>query len=171
MRTLVVYNTRGMVAPLDLLRKRHLEHCDLFVHCGNTMVDYTNEFIAGYVVIRGNDDFDQHFLRDYVIEVEDKRLLIMNNIDFRGEEGLTRLSGFVEFLADKMDIVICATQQDGSAFVKNGILYVCPGDANVPQINTYAIIETEETGTRVSHFDIGTGELKKTKFFEVEVSK
>lgn len=166
MRTLALYNTRGMVAPLELLRKRHLEHCDLFVHCGNSMVDYTNEFIAGYVVIRGNDDFEQHFLRDYVIDVENQRILIMNNIEYRGEEGPSRLANFVESLQDKMDIVICATKPHGYSEERNGVIYVCPGDSNIPAENTYAIIENDEVGTRVSLFKIDTGELKNTSLYE-----
>lgn len=166
MRALVIYNTRGMVAPLETLRNRHLEHCDLFIHCGNSMVDYQNEFIEGYVVIQGSSDFETHFLRDYVFEIDNQRMLIINNIDYRGEQGLAKLKTFVHDLYDKMTIVVCAFNTMSTAVVENGTLYVAPGDANEKYANTYVIIETDDAGIYVNTFDILSGELKATKYFE-----
>ena len=165
MRALVLYNTRGMVAPLDILRKRHLEHCDLFIHCGNSMVDYQNEYIEGYVVIRGGDDFETHFLRDYVFEIDNQRLLIINNIDYRGERGLARLQTFVESLYDKMSIVVCPFTEFATSQSINGTIYIAPGDASNKLSNTYAIIETENDGVRVNTFTIDTGDLKSSLFY------
>jgi|GEM_PF-3318660 Predicted phosphoesterase len=165
MRALAIYNTRGMVAPLEMLRKRHLEHCDLFIHCGNSMVDYQNEFIEGYVVIKGSDDFDQHFLRDYMIETYDQRILIVNNIDYRAQDGFERLTEFVKSLYDRITIVICAAKEHGYSSMVDDIIYVCPGDANLKNENSYVIIETDEEGTQVNIFDIDTSELKNSNYF------
>ena len=156
-----------MVGPLELLRNRHLEHCDLFVHCGNSMVDYQNEFIAGYVVIRGGDDFENHFLRDYILDIENQKILMINNIDYRGTHGLERLVTFVQGLYDKMSIVICATNDKGYSHMLRDTLYVCPGNANDMSEQTYVIIETEEDGIRVSFFDIETGDLRKMDYHEL----
>jgi len=166
MRALVVYNTRGMVAPLEILRSRHLEHCDLFIHCGNSMVDYQNEFIEGYVVIQGSDDFETHFLRDYVFEVDSQRMLIINNIDYRGESGLDNLEKFVHSLYDKMTIVVCAYTSVATSTRIDNTLYVAPGDASNDKNSTYSIIETEDEGIRINTFDIISGELQSTVFYE-----
>ncbi|GBU10490.1 phosphoesterase [Erysipelotrichaceae bacterium] len=168
MRALALYNTRGMVAPLELLRKRHLEHCDIFIHCGNSMVDYTNEFISGYITIRGNDDFEQHYLRDYILTIEEQKILIMNNIEYRGQDGPRRLAEFVTSLDDTMSIVICATRVAPYSELLNNVLYVCPGDASERLVNSYAIIETEDDGIRVSFFDITSGALKNTVLYPIE---
>lgn len=168
MRILALYNTRGMVGPLETLRTRHLEHCDLFVHCGNSMVDYQNEFIAGYVVIRGGDDFENRFLRDYILEIEGYNVLMMNNLEYRGKDGIERVSTFVDELFDKIDIVLCATQTAPSSQMIDNVLYISPGDASDAYYDTYAIIETEEEGIRVSFFNIETGALFKMDYYEKE---
>jgi len=166
MRTLVLYNTRGMVAPLELLRNRHLEHCDLFVHAGNSMVDYQNEYIDGYLIIQGPDDFETHFLRDYMFDVENQRILIINNIEYRGKKGLKSLVKFVNSLYDKITIVICAFADSSTSFKHKNTIYVSPGDASLTGTSTYIIIETETTGVRINTFDIQSGDLQATEFYE-----
>jgi len=166
MRTLILYNTRGMVAPLELLRQRHLEHCDLFVHAGNSMVNYQNDYIDGYLIIQGADDFETHFLRDYMFEVENQRMLIINNIEYRGTKGVKTLAKFVNSLYDKVTIVICAFAESTASFQHKNTLYISPGDASVSGANTYVIIETELEGIRINTFGIQDGDLKATEFYE-----
>jgi len=166
MRTLILYNTRGMVAPLEILRNRHLEHCDLFVHAGNSMVDYQNEYIDGYLIIQGNDDFETHFLRDYMFEIENQRILIINNIEYRGEKGAKALTKFVNALYDKVTIVICAFADSSVSFKYKNTVYISPGDASLASSNTYVIVEPELDGVRVNTFNIQSGDLKKTEFYE-----
>lgn len=168
MRILAIYNTRGMVGPLEALRTRHLEHCDLFVHCGNSLLPYTNEYISGYVVIRGIDDFDAHFLRDFIIDIYDKKILIINNFEFRGKKGLQRLHKFVLSLQEKISVVICATTDMYAVQQIQGILYVSPGDANENSIHTYAVIDSSDEEYMINFFDITTSQLKYSKVFKIE---
>ncbi|TLG71764.1 YfcE family phosphodiesterase [Culicoidibacter larvae] len=162
MRILAVYNTRGQVAALEKIRDRHLEHCDLFVHCGNAMVSYDNEYIQGYVVVSGPNDFDPHFLRDYILDVEGRRILIVNGYQQDIKNGLIHMYNFAkQFHAD---VVIFGASPQPIISEYQGMVLISPGEATNEfdtAMKSYAIIDLEEQ-IRVNIFDIDSGDLVQT---------
>lgn len=66
MKIVIVSDNHLDTQALTLIRERHLREADLFIHCGDSQLPFNHPKLEGYLVVRGNCDFDQNLLNDRV---------------------------------------------------------------------------------------------------------
>jgi putative phosphoesterase len=155
MKLLVISDTHGFENELVEIKERYEKEVDYMFHCGDSELPSTHKAIQGFLVVRGNCDFDHGFPNEIVEQVNDHiRLyathghlynvkMTLMNIQYRAEEaGATIICFGHSHLA-------------GSELVGNKI-FINPGSFRLPRRiveRTYCLLEIQGKTVKVDFYD------------------
>lgn len=114
----IISDTHGLLREEVV---EQLKDCDLIVHCGDIgkleVIDKLND-LSKVVFIRGNIDKNiQIAPKDKIIEIMDKRIYLIHNIDEIN----------VDLEKENIDIVMYGHSHKASIYEKDDRLYINPG--------------------------------------------
>lgn len=121
-------------------------HADAIFHCGDSELTVDDPVLQGMHIVRGNCDMDQRFPRSLVVEVGNKRVLIVHGHEHDCKRTLMPL--YYAAQEQQADIVLFGHSHLYGAEMKDGILFLNPGSTLLPRGGneaTFAEIEWDET--------------------------
>ncbi|MDE5052280.1 metallophosphoesterase family protein [Niallia taxi] len=74
-----------------MLKARHQEEADLFLHCGDSELPIDDKAISGYVVFQGNCDYFSQYPEDSIQEMNGKKLLMVHGHLYGVKSSVSRL--------------------------------------------------------------------------------
>jgi uncharacterized protein len=159
-KVLVISDSHGLTTELSLIREKHKDEVDLFLHCGDSELSSNNSALEGYLVVRGNCDFDEDFPEELVQKVGKWKILMTHGHRYQVKSTLTSLSYRAEELEAR--IVLFGHSHILGAEMLNGILFLNPGSIRLPRLRkekTYCILEIIDDKIILNVYDINLGLL------------
>ncbi len=72
---ILVSDNHSAEKPLDIVLRRH-RRADYFIHCGDSQMP--KYMLRSFICVRGNNDFEPGFDREFILSVEEHRILILH---------------------------------------------------------------------------------------------
>lgn len=159
-KVLVISDSHGLTNELIRIKEKHKDEVDLLLHCGDSELSAIDPALDGFIVVRGNCDFDEKFPEDSVQTVGDTNIMITHGHRYQVKSTLTSLS----YRAQELDakIVCFGHSHILGAEMLNGILFLNPGSIRLPRQRkekTYCIIELIDDKIILYVYDINLGLL------------
>ena len=144
MKLCIVSDSHMASFVLQEIKNRHPE-CDLFIHCGDSMMPPTDEQMQGYLAVMGNNDFMYDYKSEQLINVDDKCIWVTHgdNDRVKYERHLDTL--FYRAKERQADIVMFGHTHVERAEMIEGTLFLNPGSCRYTGINgvpTYMTLST-----------------------------
>ncbi|MGL4337668.1 MAG: YfcE family phosphodiesterase [Turicibacter sp.] len=159
MKIVIVSDSHLNDKVLTTIRNRHLEEANIFLHCGDSQLMSGHPALEGYVVVRGNCDFDLALPTEYISSLDETHTLFMTHGHlFDIKYSVHRLH--YKALELGANIVCFGHSHFIGCEVVDGIAYINPGSVVLPRNTrekTYAILTIEQNIT-VSFVEVSTGE-------------
>lgn len=167
MKIVIVSDNHLDTQALTLIRERHLREADLFIHCGDSQLPFNHPKLEGYLVVRGNCDFDQNLLNDRVENLTSQdRLFVTHGHLYDVKYSLQRL--YYKACELEANIVCYGHSHCIGAEMIEDILFINPGSVMLPRNTrekTYAILMLTEQWLEVVFYEVKTGQrLYQDKF-------
>lgn len=153
-KILVVSDSHGMTEELAKIRERHLQGCDLMIHCGDSQLAAVDPAISGFVTVRGNCDMDSRFPYEAINETNGRRIYVTHGHKYAVKASLMNL--YYRAQEVKADIVCFGHSHVLGAEVINGILFLNPGSILFPRgchEQTYVILDLQDEKVMMSVFE------------------
>lgn len=163
-KVLIVSDSHGSAAVLQELKERHGTSTDLFIHCGDSELQPTDEAIVGFAAVKGNCDYKGSFPEDLVQEAGGRRILITHGHLYSVKTSLNSLS--YRTAEVEADIVCFGHSHILGAEQINGKLFINPGSILLPRSRrekTYVILTLEKDSAILDVFDFDNGELPELR--------
>lgn len=159
-KVLVISDSHGLTNELIHIKEKHKDEVNLLLHCGDSELSANDPALDGFIVVRGNCDFDEKFPEDSVQTVGDTNIMITHGHRYQVKSTLTSLS----YRAQELDakIVCFGHSHILGAEMLNGILFLNPGSIRLPRQRkekTYCIIELIDDKIILNVYDINLGLL------------
>lgn len=159
-KVLVISDSHGLTNELIRIKEKHKDEVNLLLHCGDSELSANDPALDGFIVVRGNCDFDEKFPEDSVQTVGDTNIMITHGHRYQVKSTLTSLS----YRAQELDakIVCFGHSHILGAEMLNGILFLNPGSIRLPRQRkekTYCIIELIDDKIILYVYDINLGLL------------
>ncbi|EOR25486.1 metallophosphoesterase [Niallia alba] len=164
MKILIVSDSHGLVSELGVLKKRHEEDVDLFLHCGDSELSASEEVMAGYITVQGNCDYEDRYPTETIQEIARKKIFLthghlygvkssLNNLLYKAKEMGANIAcfGHSHFLG--MEVV-------------DDVLFINPGSLRLPRgrkEQTYVILTIESNRFVTEVYDFHNGLLPELK--------
>jgi uncharacterized protein len=163
-KVLVISDSHGLTTELSRIKDKHEVEVDLLLHCGDSELPANDPALEGFIVVRGNCDFDEDFPEDSVQIVGDRKIMITHGHRDNVKSTLTSLS----YRAQELDakIVCFGHSHILGAEMQNGILFLNPGSIRLPRQRkekTYCILELMDDKIILNVYDINLGLLTECK--------
>ncbi|MBL4951203.1 metallophosphoesterase [Neobacillus sp. YIM B02564] len=158
-KVLIVSDSHGLTKELEVIRERHSQEVDLFIHCGDSQLMPDHKAITGYLTVAGNCDFG-----DYPLElfpnIAGKKFYITHGHHYSVKSSLMKL----KFKAQEVnaDIVCFGHSHVLGAEVVDGTLFVNPGSIRLPRGHfdkTYVILELNNDSVSMKVYEVNGREL------------
>lgn len=163
-KVLVVSDSHGLTSELIKIRERHLNEVDLMLHCGDSELQADDQVLEGYVVVRGNCDFEEQFPEESIQMIDGKRILLTHGHHYNVKSTLVSLSYRAEEL--KADIACFGHSHILGAEMYNGVLFINPGSIRLPRLRkekTYCVLEIIDDKVTLNVYDVTLGILPTLK--------
>lgn len=163
-KILVVSDSHGLTSELVQLKEKHQDEVDVMLHCGDSELQANDPVLEGFIVVRGNCDFEEQFLEDIVQSVGNKKVMITHGHRYQVKSSLLSLSYRAAEL--KANIVCFGHSHILGAEILNGILFLNPGSIRLPRLRkekTYCILELLDDKIILNVYDINLGLLTELK--------
>jgi uncharacterized protein len=159
-KILVISDSHGLTTELSLIRERHTNEVGLFLHCGDSELSANDPCLDGYMVVRGNCDFEEKFPEDMVQTIGKRKIMVTHGHRYQVKSTLSSLS----YRAQELDakIVCFGHSHILGAEILNGILFLNPGSIRLPRQRkekTYCILELLDDKIIMTVYDINLGLL------------
>lgn len=159
-KVLVISDSHGLTNELIRIKEKHKDEVNLLLHCGDSELSANDPALDGFIVVRGNCDFDEKFPEESVQTVGDTNIMITHGHRYQVKSTLTSLS----YRALELDakIVCFGHSHILGAEMLNGILFLNPGSIRLPRQRkekTYCIIELIDDKIILNVYDINLGLL------------
>lgn len=151
-KVVIISDTHFQTKYITAVNKLHSD-ADLFIHCGDSQLEVTHPELAGYVKVKGNNDFGD-YPKFAVADLGNERFFVTHGHLYNIEFG--------------PDVVVQAARDQGAtiacyghthvpvAEVVNGVLCINPGSTSFPRgkvrVGSYAILYLNDDGSRVVRF-------------------
>ncbi|WP_078545259.1 metallophosphoesterase family protein [Litchfieldia alkalitelluris] len=155
MKALIVSDSHGLTNELIMIKERHKGTVDTMIHCGDSELNYQSEELEGFTKVRGNCDFDQHFPKEVVENLDDKKLFVTHGHLYNCKMTLLNLKYRAEELS--ANIVCFGHSHVAGTEVIDHILFINPGSIRLPRMRkerTYAILEIDDNNITVTFYDL-----------------
>lgn len=88
-KVLVLSDSHGLTNRIDEIANRH--KVDVKIHCGDSELAYNSPHLEGFMVVRGNCDWDQTFEEEKIIELNGLRIFVTHGHLFGVKSSLLQL--------------------------------------------------------------------------------
>ncbi|MGE8206058.1 metallophosphoesterase [Heyndrickxia sp. NPDC080065] len=166
MKLLIVSDSHGLHEELKQLKERYEKTVDAMIHCGDSELMASDDEIKGFLIVRGNCDYDKHFPLDILQNIDGNNIFITHGHHYNVKMTLLNLSYKAKEVA--ADFVFFGHSHTLGAEMINGTLFLNPGSFLMPRgrkDKTYAIVEKNEniiTTKFFNHNDEELVELRQT---------
>lgn len=161
---LVVSDSHGLTSELMKIKEKHINEVELMIHCGDSELNPDDKELEGFVVVRGNCDFDSDFPEETFHEVDGKKIIVTHGHHYGVKSTLMNLSYRAEELG--ADIVCFGHSHLLGAEMINGKLFLNPGSIRLPRLRrekTYCILDINGDKVTLDVYDINLGLLPEMK--------
>ncbi|MBM7660630.1 putative phosphoesterase [Bacillus mesophilus] len=161
MKILIISDSHGLQEELGVIKEAHRDDIDLMIHCGDSELPFNHESLKGFVVVKGNCDFDNNFPNEVEQEVNGYKLLATHGHLFHVKNSLMTLS----YRADEIGAqIVCFGHSHiaGSERIADK-LFINPGSISMPRGRkdpTYCILEVYKKELHVVFYNKDHTELK-----------
>lgn len=141
-KVLIISDSHGLTKELEVIRKRHLDHVDLMIHCGDSQLPSSHKSMEGYLTVMGNCDYDGGYPLETITEISGKKIFITHGHKYSVKTSLMNLKYKAEEVG--ADIVCFGHSHVLGAEKAGGILFLNPGSIRLPREpieKTYMILE------------------------------
>jgi uncharacterized protein len=159
-KVLVLSDSHGLTSELLHIKEKHKDEVNLFLHCGDSELPANDPALDGFIVVRGNCDYDEELPEDSVQMVKNKKIMITHGHLYHVKSSLTSLSYRAQEL--EAEIVCFGHSHILGAEMLNGILFLNPGSICLPRQRkekTYCILEVIDDKIILNVYDINLGQL------------
>lgn len=159
-KVLIVSDSHGLKEELMEIKKRHFEEVDAMIHCGDSELSISDEALDGFIVVRGNCDFESRFSKEHIQEIDGYRFYITHGHLYSVKSTLMKLSYRAEEI--NAQIICFGHSHMLGAEMMNGKLFINPGSIHHPRgrkEKTYIILELKDQQAVVRVFDREKGEI------------
>jgi uncharacterized protein len=163
-KVLVVSDSHGLISELSKIKKRHENEVNLMIHCGDSELEPNDAALDGFIVVRGNCDFEEQFPEESLQTIAGKRILVTHGHHFHVKSSLMNLTYRAEEL--EANIVCFGHSHILGAEIINGKLFLNPGSIRLPRMRkekTYCIIELIGDKINLNVYDVNLGLLPSLK--------
>ncbi|WP_438311287.1 metallophosphoesterase [Sporosarcina sp. FA9] len=143
MKIIVMSDSHG---DKETVKAVSLQPGDGYFHCGDSELVFTDPVFSEMHKVRGNCDFDNHFPRQSLVTVGNKKVLTVHGHEHGVKESLTRI--YYSAKENNADIVLFGHSHLYGTEMIDGVLFVNPGSTMQPRGGrkpTYAVVEWGET--------------------------
>ncbi|MED4037515.1 metallophosphoesterase [Niallia taxi] len=160
MKVLIVSDSHGLVNELQVLKERHKEEAELFLHCGDSELPIDDKAISGYVVVQGNCDYYAKYPEETIQEVNGKKLLMVHGHLYGVKSSVSRLL----YRAKEVGAQIACFGHShylGMEMIED-VLFINPGSLRLPRgrmEKTYVILSVEDKTLKTEVYDFDKGLL------------
>jgi len=161
-KVLIVSDSHGLTTELAKIKEKHANEVDLMIHCGDSELSAIEPCIEGYLVVRGNCDFEGNFPEDLIEDVAGFRLYITHGHRYSVKSTLLNLS--YRAREQKANIVCFGHSHSLGAEVIDQTLFINPGSIRLPRgrvEKTYVILEIESGTMILKVYDLWQGEISE----------
>jgi uncharacterized protein len=159
-KVLIVSDSHGLTTELLQIKEKHKSEVDVMIHCGDSELQTKDSALEGFVVVRGNCDFDEQFPVEIIQSVGTNRIMVTHGHHYHVKTSLTSLSYRAEEL--HANIVCFGHSHILGAEWMNGILFLNPGSLRLPRLRkekTYCILKFMDDKIVLDVYDINLGLL------------
>jgi uncharacterized protein len=159
-RVLVVSDSHGLTTELNVLRERHLDEVELFIHCGDSELMPDDPAISGYLTVLGNCDFGGGYPLETTAEAGGRKFFLTHGHRYSVKSSLLNL----KYKAKEVnaDIVCFGHSHILGAEVIEGTLFLNPGSIRLPRERfekTYVILDLHGDTIKMSVFESNGNEI------------
>ena len=125
--------------------------CDYYIHCGDSMLE--TDQLSPFISVQGNCDYYDEYDKRIVLEIADKRILLIHGNGYIDNQDL--LDYLIE--EEKIDIVFYGHTHRFSDFIYENIRYINPGSCRNNRDGTrpsYALVYIDDDNITVKRFDL-----------------
>jgi len=155
-KIVVVSDNHGLVKELEDIYFRYKNEASYFFHCGDSEMDELHPIIKHYKTVNGNCD-DHAFPREYVFNIEDKKILVIHGHYHSVKYNLNSL--YLYALEIGVDIVLFGHTHFPLVDYHKNITFINPGSILANRGirgRSYAVIEINNDLIKVKHYDMIT---------------
>lgn len=142
MKLLIVSDSHGMHAELKQLKEKYENSVDAMIHCGDSELMASDDEISGFLIVRGNCDFDRHFPLDIKEQIDGNHIFVTHGHHYNVK--MTLMNLLYKAKEVNANFVFFGHSHMLGAEMINGILFLNPGSFLMPRgrkEKTYAIVE------------------------------
>ncbi|PTY81235.1 metallophosphoesterase [Heyndrickxia sporothermodurans] len=153
MKVLIVSDSHGLREELKQLKEKYENKVNAMIHCGDSELMANDEEISGYLVVRGNCDYDRQFPLDIKENIDGNKIFITHGHHYNVKMTLLNLSYKAKEVG--ADFVFFGHSHMLGAEMINGTLYLNPGSLLMPRgrkEKTYAIVEKNDHSITTKFF-------------------
>ncbi|WP_026693736.1 metallophosphoesterase [Peribacillus kribbensis] len=154
MKALIMSDSHGLEDEVILLKERH-QDADLFIHCGDSELDFGHEALKSLEYVKGNCDFDSRFPEVISHKFGDYQFLITHGHLFNVKMTLMNLQYKAE--EEEADIICFGHSHIAGSELIDGRLFINPGSIRLPKgirEKTYVLLEAENRDVSVSFYTL-----------------
>ncbi|WP_152654777.1 metallophosphoesterase family protein [Oceanobacillus sp. CFH 90083] len=141
---LITSDSHGLTKELNEITKRH--SVDLYIHCGDSELDFDAAELSAFYKVGGNCDFDSLYPDQEVFDLDELRFFVTHGHLHQVKGSLTNLSYAAEEY--KANVVCFGHTHIAGAEKIGAQLFINPGSIRMPRNRvekTYAILSWENT--------------------------
>lgn len=154
MKYLVVSDNHGDRDCLVDLADYYRGKVDCMFHCGDSELEPTDSLWDDFVVVTGNCDYDERFLKEQLVKTDEDRILMTHGHLYNVRQTLSNLVYRAQELSASI-VLFGHTHELGVEMIEE-VLVLNPGSISLPRgqymIKTYAIIENLADSYQVSYY-------------------
>ncbi|MFD1065411.1 metallophosphoesterase [Oceanobacillus locisalsi] len=157
---LIASDSHGLTKELEEITEKHT--ADLYIHCGDSELDFDAGQLSAFYKVAGNCDFDSLYPEQEIINLNGLRFFVTHGHHHQVKRSLTNLSYAAE---EHGANVVCFghTHIAGAEKIGNQ-LFINPGSIRMPRNRvekTYAILSWEkESDIQVDFYTLEDGKIE-----------
>jgi uncharacterized protein len=128
---IIVSDSHGLQGELRMIKDRHQNEAEAFIHCGDSELDYHSDEMTGFHKVRGNCDFDRNYQEDIDFSVGEMKFFVTHGHLYNVKMNLMSLS----YRADEVRAqIVCFGHSHLAGAEKVGEkLFINPGSIRQPR--------------------------------------
>ncbi|GIO21764.1 metallophosphoesterase [Oceanobacillus sp. J11TS1] len=157
---LITSDSHGLTKELDAMKEKH--DVDLYIHCGDSELEFDAAELSAYYKVSGNCDFDTRYPDEEVLDLNGLRFFVTHGHLHQVKGNLTNLS----YAAEEQEAnIVCFghTHIAGAEKIGNQ-LFINPGSIRMPRNRvekTYAILSWESSNqVQVDFYTLDSGKVE-----------
>ena len=164
MQILIMSDTHGDKSIISKV-KSYYPNADLFIHCGDSELEYGDEALTDFYYVRGNCDINAQFAEEQILEAENRIIYVTHGHLYNVKSTLMPLS----YRAQEVNAsIVCFGHSHLLGAEKIGnTLFLNPGSLTVPRgrkEKSFIVVELDGNAVIVNCLDDNNNLLEKATF-------